>query len=302
MPLQIKRENIGYIQIFIAGILWGLIGPFILILDYYGSTFIVSSFLRMFFSTIILFTITILKFKISVFNIKPKTLFLCALLGLICHGINNLFYGMAILLTGVTVSAILMNTAPIFTIIFAYFLFKEKITSLKITAILFNIIGCILVSTDGYFSIENLSILGIICGLGTGLCYGMTAIIGKLAADKTNIFVLSTYSYLFASIFLYIYMVPLPYHLLSNPTILFTGFLYALFPTAIAYILYYNGLLKMKETSKVPVIASVEAIMATIIGVLFFNEQLLLPNYLGIALVIFSILLINYSPFKLKVS
>ena len=48
--------------------------------------------------------------------------------------------------------------------------------------------------------------------------------------------------------------------------------LLALIPTSLAYLLYYKGILKMKETSKVPIIASVEMIATAIISVAFFGE------------------------------
>lgn len=42
-----------------------------------------------------------------------------------------------------------------------------------------------------------------------------------------------------------------------------------------------------------PVIASVETVVATLVGIVFFGETVGLANWLGIALVLCSILLLN---------
>ena len=71
------------------------------------------------------------------------------------------------------------------------------------------------------------------------------------------------------------------------------GFLYALIPTAIGYLLYYQGVQRIRESSKVPVIASVETVTAALLGVLVLGEQLSLIHYLGIAVVLLSIVLMQ---------
>lgn len=288
-----NKEFKGYLQVFIAGVLWGCIGPFIQLMEQQGSSFAFTSFLRMAFSFIILAVITVIKFGFLSLRVSKKTLLYCALLGLVCHGIYNVFYSIAVTLTGVTVSAVLMNTAPVFTTVFSYFWLREKITWIKSTAMIVNIMGSILAATGGKFDIMLFSLIGILCGIASGFCYGMTAIIGKMAGEKSNAFVISTYSYLFATIFLVFFINSWEQPTPLNESVLLLGFLYALIPTAIAYIFYYQGLQKITESSKVPVIASVEAVVAAVIGVVIFREQIDMVNVIGIFLVIGSIILIN---------
>ena len=294
MRLLQDKEFRGYLQVFIAGVLWGCIGPFIQLMEQSGSSFAFTSFLRMAFAFIILAVITVAKFGFTSLCVSKTTLLFCALLGFICQGIYNIFYSIAVTLTGVTVSAVLMNTAPVFTTIASCFWLREKITWIKAVAMIVNITGCTLVATGGKFDAAIFPLIGILCGIGSGFCYGMTAIIGKLAGEKSNAFVISTYSYLFAAIFLVVFMNPGGDIVPWNKRVLLLGFLYALIPTAIAYIFYYQGLQKITESSKVPVIASVEAVIAAVIGVLFFKEQVDMVNLIGIFLVIGSIILINY--------
>ncbi|MDU4960089.1 MAG: DMT family transporter [Sporomusaceae bacterium] len=294
MQVLQNAEFKGYLQIFIAGVLWGCIGPFIQLMEQHGSTFAFTSFLRMAFSFIILAVITIAKFGFPSLRVSKKTLLFCVLLGLVCHGIYNLFYSIAVTLTGVTVSAVLMNTAPVFTTIFSYFWLREKITWIKSVAMLVNITGCTLAATGGKFDVMLLSLTGVLCGIGSGFCYGMTAIIGKLAGEKSNAFVISTYSYLFAAAFLAVFMNPWGNAVALNKNVLLLGFFLALIPTAIAYLFYYQGLQKITESSKAPVIASVEAVVAAVIGVAIFGEQVSMVNISGIVLVIGSIIMMNH--------
>ena len=289
-----NTERTGYIQIFITGILWGCIGYFIHLLSEAGSTPVLTSLLRMSFALVIIGMVTVAKFGIGAFRISRRAIGLCLLLGLLCHGFYNIIFSLAVELTGVTISTILMNTAPIFTMAASVILLNEKISALKIVAMLINIIGCMLVATGGSVEVLVLSWFGILCGLGSGFCYGMTAIFGKMAGSSENPFVISTYTYLIATLFLVFFMGTDDWALVMNTQRLTLGFLYALIPTVLAYIFYFEGLSKITESSKVPVIASVEAVIAALIGVFILDEQIGTMNIFGITLVLISIMLINY--------
>lgn len=78
-----------------------------------------------------------------------------------------------------------------------------------------------------------------------------------------------------------------------NTGILFGGFFYALITTAIGYIFYYEGLKHITKSSKVPVIASVEVIVASLIGVVWYREHLGFISFLGIVAVLLFIILMN---------
>lgn len=78
-----------------------------------------------------------------------------------------------------------------------------------------------------------------------------------------------------------------------NTEILFWGFFYALITTAIGYIFYYKGLKHITKSSKVPVIASVEVIVASLIGVVWYREHLGFISFLGIVAVLLFIILMN---------
>lgn len=283
----------GAVLIFIAGCLWGSIGLFIRWMSDAGASAATISFLRMAFAFVILAIITVIRSGISAFHVSKRTIFYSALLGLVCHGVYNVFYSWAVVRIGVTISAVLLNVAPVFTAIISTVFFRERLTIRKGIALIINVIGCVLAATGGQFTVAALSISGILFGVGAGLCYALTAIFGKLAGEDSDPFVISTYSYLFAALFLAVFMKPWKTPLTLTVSVVWLGFLYALIPTAIGYLFYYRGVQQMHESSKVPVIASMETVTAAVLGVLVLGEKLTVIHYLGIVVVMGSIVLMQ---------
>ncbi|MGN0163983.1 MAG: DMT family transporter [Candidatus Ornithomonoglobus sp.] len=293
MKSKFSKENIGALEVFAGGAIWGTIGLFIVQLNNCGADSALISFLRMTFAFLIMLVITITKFGIKALKVDFATLVSCALLGLVCHGIYNVFYSLAVVKTGVAISAVLLNIAPVFTAVTSVILFSEKITVKKGIALAVNVFGCIIAVTGGKLSLEGMSAIGILFGALAGFCYSLTAIFGRIVGNKTHTFVMSTYSYLFAAAFLAVSLKPMGASFDLNTGMLVWGFLYALIPTTIAYIFYYNGVRKITESSRVPVYASAETVVAVILGVLVCGERLGTVNVTGIALVIASIIFMN---------
>lgn len=289
--MRFHNHNHGAALVFVTGCLWGSIGLFIRLMSDVGASAALISFLRMAFAFVILAIVTVARSGISAFRVSGRTLLFSAALGLVCHGVYNVFYSWAVTLAGVTVSAVLLRIAPVFTAIISVLCFHEKITRHKCFALAINVVGCVLAATGGQFDGALLSLTGILCGVAAGLCYALSAIFGRLAGENSDPFVVSTYSYLFAAVFLGIFLKPWMQPIYVTPTILGLGFLYALIPTAIAYLLYYRGLQQIRESSKVPVLASMETVMVAVIGVLVLGEELSLVHYLGIAVVMASIVM-----------
>ncbi|MDD4370207.1 MAG: DMT family transporter [Anaerostipes sp.] len=289
-----KNEKLGYVLVFLAGLLWGTIGVFMKEMSRGGASALYISFLRVAFAFIIMLLFTFIKGGWTLMIFNKKQLLFSAMLGIVCHGIYNIFYSYAVTLTGVSVSAVLLNVAPAITMFTSVLLFGEQLTRGKMIAVLMNIIGCTLTATGGTFSLQAVSIIGIACGVGAGISYAMTAILGRFAMEESDVFAVSTYSYLFAALFLVIPSKPWNIHLETGVLrIVVIGFLLALIPTAMAYVLYYRGLRLIEETTKVPVIASCETIVAAVLGVVLYQERLNAFSVVGILFVLSSIALMN---------
>ena len=73
--------------------------------------------------------------------------------------------------------------------------------------------------------------------------------------------------------------------------LLFLGF--GFIPTAVAYILYMQGLSMGLETSKVPVVMSFETVVTVLVGIGVYAEPAGAIKVLGIVLVLVSIVIMN---------
>jgi drug/metabolite transporter (DMT)-like permease len=80
--------------------------------------------------------------------------------------------------------------------------------------------------------------------------------------------------------------------------LLFLGF--GLIPTAVAYVLYMQGLSMGLETSKVPVVMSFETVVTVLLGIGVYAEPAGAIKVLGIVLVLASILIMNTDFSKLR--
>lgn len=287
------NKKIGYLLIFLAGILWGTIGIFVKQLEREGVAPAESTFLRMSLAFLILLAVCVMKGGWKSLIIDGRALVHCTLLGIVCQGISNLFYNIAVTLVGVSVSAVLLNIAPVFTLLFSAFFFSEKITGKKFVAIVINVIGCIFTATNGHLDFSQISIPGILYGIGSGITYGMMAIFGRMARGHADPFVMSMYSYLTGSVFLFLCTCFSQQPFIISGAVMTRGFLFALIPTAVAYVLYFMGLQMITEPSKAPVLSSVMTVVAALIGILLYKEKIELIGIAGIILVLSSIMLIN---------
>lgn len=267
---------------------------FIKLLDSAGSSPAYTTFLRMSFAFLILAGAALIKEGAASFRVSRRTLFTCMLMGVVSMSINNLCYTNAVSLLGMSLGASLLYMAPVFTAIESRLIFSEHIGREKITAIALNVIGCTLAATGGDFSGINVSVMGIIFGIGAAFAYSTQNIFGRLATDDAPPFTVAAYNFMFAALFTLIAARPFsgvedP----MDPKIILYGFLFALIPTAIAYLLYFVGISGLTESSKVPVLCSLELVVAAILGAAVFSERISVGIAAGIGMILISIIVIN---------
>lgn len=284
----------GYIMIFLAGVLWGTVGLFVTLLSNIGVSSSLASFMRLFMGSLIIMPVILRIGGLKMFKINRETVFHCLLLGVFSQALFNYCYNMAITTVGVATSSILLYTSPIFVCILSVALFKDSIGKKEIVALFFNILGCFLMVTGGNLSALNVSFMGVFFGVAAGFLYSLVTIIGKIASDKVHPYVVVFYSFLFGWLTLGIIARPWEYiGLFKGPEFWIYSFGFGLIPAVGSYLLYMGGLSKGLEVAKVAVIASVETIVATLIGVFIFKETIGLVNVIGIAVLILSIGIMN---------
>lgn len=278
--------------VLIAGILWGLIGVFVRRLNDTGFSSMDIVAIRAVSTALLLFLFLFIYDK-NMLKIKLKDIWCFVGTGILSIVFFNYCYFKAITMTSLSVAAVLLYTAPAIVMILSAVLFKEKITSIKIVSIIATIFGCVLV-TGIMGDTNSLSASGILVGLGAGLGYALYSIFSRYALERGyHSFTITFYTFLFA-IFGTVPLSDIEFvvgECASIKTVLFC-LLFGLLSTVVPYITYTRGL-KDIENSKASIIASIEPVTATLLGVIAYSESLSITQIFGVILVIGAIVICN---------
>lgn len=275
--------------VLIAGILWGSMGIFVRKLNAAGLKSLDIVALRAFVTAAAL-AVFILFYDRKLFRIKIKDIWCFVGTGVCSIVFFNYCYFKSMTLTTLSVAAVLLYTAPAMVMIMSYFLFKEKFTKRKFVALVLTFSGCILV-TGIVGENTTLTPVGILTGLGAGLGYALYSIFGRYALERGyNSFTISFYTFLTASIGVIplVNTVNIEEMVSQNMMMIPFSILFGLLSTVVPYITYTIGL-KYMENGKASIIASVEPVVATLLGVLLFHETMSISTMAGMIMVLVSI-------------
>lgn len=288
-----KHFNKGYIYVFIAGCLWGTLGLFVNFLGGYGISGATVVFLRMSTATLWIIPVILATGGTRLLQIDSKGLLVCAVLGIVCQALFNYAYTEAISSIGIATAAVLLYTSPVFVSIMSRIFFKEAIGARKVAGLFINIVGCALTVTGGNLGTVDFLGYGVLIGIAAGFLYSLLTIFGTIVKDYDTTTV-TFYSFLFAAVTMGFTANPWSEMAAAlSPSFVVTAFAYGLITAVVAYFVYMRGLSMNLETSKVPVIASVETVVAAIIGFAVFQEDISFGKVVGIGLVLASIAIMN---------
>ena len=275
-----------------AGTLWGFMGFFRRTLDAMGISAVGCIAVRCLFAAF-LFAVTILLTDKKAFIVKLKDIWIFVGSGVISLLVFGVCYFKAMDHMSLSTAAILLYTAPIFVILISAVLFNEKLTKIKLLALVLAFAGCCLVCGIGGGG-QKLTMTGLALGLGAGLCYALYSIFSRFAINHGySTFTLNFYSCLLAAIGASIFggVDYLTVVSSSVPNLLFavaTGLVTCFLP----YLFYTYGLVGL-ENGKASIMASIEPVVATIVGIVIYNESLTITGAIGIVLVLLAIVLLN---------
>lgn len=288
------------IMVFTAGVLWGVIGLFSRALNDAGldSLQVVAS--RCVTTSVGIFILLAL-FRKDYLRIELKDLWMFFGTGVCSIILFNYLYFQTAQLVSLSMTAVLLYTAPCFVLIFSVLIFHEKLTARKIAALAFAFGGCVL--TAGIIGGSgDFSALGFAMGIGSGFGYSLYTIFGKFALKKYHPFTVTFYTFLVASVAILPFCSP--WEIVDAAVnvegtiwyILGLGILITLVP----YFLYTGGL-KGLDAGVASVIAFAEPMVATVAGFIVYGEEVTVTSLLGILMILFSIMLLNLESGRLRV-
>ncbi len=289
-------KKFSTLSILLAGGLWGLMGIFVRLLNGIGLDNMQLLFFR---SSITAPAMLIWIFFTGKEQLKIKicdwwyffgTGILSFLLFCLCY-----FY--TIIRTSMSVAAILLYTAPFFVTVMSAMFFKEKITPVKIMALLGAATGCLMICGNG--SDSQLTPVTVLTGLGSGFCYALYSIFGRVALKKYSSMTVTAYTFIFAAIgsLLFVDFGKISAAASASAYTLPLAFGFAVISALLPYTLYTGGL-KYTEPSKASIMATFELVVASISGVIVFDEKITAVGIAGIALVLLAVAVLNLKPQK----
>ncbi len=280
------------VSILAAGVLWGFMGLFRRYMADIGVSTAGVIILRCGVSTVF-FAITLLATDTSYFRVKLRDAWCFIGSGLCSLLFFSYCYFQAMTLMSLSAAVIFLYTAPPIVMIMSVFIFHEKLTVKKILALLMAFAGCVLVS--GPVGSGGITAVGLLYGLGAGFGYALYSIFARLALDRgyaSN--TVNFYSCLLAAIGASVIWGG------AEPVrVMFASWgnaglcvLSAIFTCYLPYLLYTYGLTGL-EAGKASIMASVELVVAAVIGVSVFKEPITPLAFIGIVLVLSAVVLLN---------
>jgi DME family drug/metabolite transporter len=200
-------------------------------------------------------------------------------------------YQFAVKTAGAAFASVLLYTAPAWVVFSSYFIYKEKLSIIKISAVLLVVLGVFLISGTGgnKSSSQSLGFNAIASGLGAGFCYSLYYTIGKYFSSK----------YTTANLFLYVLplgaLVIIPFVDFNYKTLPAWGALLSIsfISTFLANICYYQGV-KRLEAGRASIVATLEPVVAAVAAYIFLGEYFTTLGYLGAGLIIMSVIATIY--------
>jgi len=283
----------GYAFVLVAATLWATLGIiFKALIGDYGLSRITIAFFRASLSAVILFAALALRRPGSL-RIKARDGLFFAAFGLFGIAAFYIVYITAIDLTGMSVAAVLLYTAPAWVALISAMFLGEKLTPVKLVAVTLAMAGCALVAR--VYDVHGLQLnwLGILAGLGAGLTYALYSVFNKVGLRRHDGWTVLAYGLLAGSIFLApLQFPPLLVAALRQPGAAVWLLVLALGPTLGAG-LSFNAGLRHVPVSSASIVATMEPVIASLLAFTFLHERLDPAQLVGGGLILAAVIVLT---------
>jgi len=288
---KLQQCTSGTAPVIFAGICWGIISFFIRRLNQVSFSSLQIVAIRSWVSAILLFIGIIFK-NPSLLCIHPRDIWMFAGTGIISTAFFTYCYFSSITRSGAAVAVVLLYTSPVFVILMSALFFHERITKRKLCAIVLTFLGCVLVAGLAGSGI-SLTPGALLLGLGSGFGYALYSIFARIAVKKYSPLTITFYTTLFCGVaMLFLINIRGTVFLIGQnlQSVWFSCICIALVCTVTPYICYTTGLRSM-DAGKAAVLVTVEPLVGSIVGIMFFHETISLLKILGIVLIFIAVII-----------
>ena len=259
-----------------------------------GSAAIV--FYRALLGGIFIIIMTYLSCKTVNVNAIGKNFFVLIWTGFFM-GLNWVFQFEAFRVSTVAIGTVCYNTMPIFLLIIASFMFKERITIKSVICILIATIGVVLVSNVINTGINSNEVLGCFYGILGAINYALIVVFNrKLSQIETHDKII--FQFIFSAIIMFIYVMFIQKDSLffrediSNENIIIgiiCILLLSFFHTGFCYVHYFNAVSRLKAET-VAILTYIDPVVALLTSYFILKEKTTGLQLLGAGLILASTL------------
>ena len=206
-----------------------------------------------------------------------------------------------ILLTdSASISSIIVSTIPVFTMITAYMIYREKLAKINVFGVFCALIGVVvcLLNKDLEIGIHPLGFAMLMLAIFSATGYSL--IIKKLSEKYNPITIVIVQNFLGALFFMP--FMPFEITALSDFSFSFTNlyplFLLAIFPSTIAFLTYIKAV-KQIGVAKASMFSTLIPIITLLFSGLIGQEKISLRNIIGALIVVFGLMLSQMKPSRI---
>jgi drug/metabolite transporter (DMT)-like permease len=197
-----------------------------------------------------------------------------------------------------SVASLIVATIPVFSVIFAVIILKERLTVWRLAGLLAGLTGVTVISLLGIrdTTLEVKYVSGLLAVLASAILGSLYSIFGKKLLVRYSGLSLTLYALLLGSIILipsaamYTSLIDeiSRVSLVSWLSVIFLG----LVSTTLAYVLWYMAL-ERRAASEISIYLYGVPLLSTLISYILFNEQLTMYFFIGAGLIITGLACIN---------
>jgi DME family drug/metabolite transporter len=285
--LDLTRDQIlGVLAVVAAASIWGTLGLFAKILYAQGVSFESLVAVRASVGWVAVMTFVLATGKAKRLRVSGRDLAFLAPQGLIGIGLFYLLYFYTVGESTVGTAAILLYSSPAFVVVLARLFLQEALNAAKLFALFLTAGGIFLVA--GAYEPTNLEVTPavLLTGLLSGLTYGLYSIFGRPVTGHLRPSIILSYALFFGGLLLAVAALPT----LDTLAGLRMGsyallLMLAVVHTTLGFALYTFGLARL-GAGRAAILATVEPVVAGVLGTALLGEALTIPKVLGALLVI----------------
>ncbi|ANU23344.1 DMT family transporter [Planococcus donghaensis] len=283
-------KNKGIILVILAAGCWGTSGVIADILMDKGWSPMVTSFYRGAIGILFFIMWYFLRFKKN--PSSSLRLYIWSSLAGVGVAGNITFYFLSIQASSIAVAATLMYTAPVFVLITSFFLRLERSSWFKWAAIFSVLLGIILLT--GAYNTDSISVsfIGITTGLASAISYALFIFAFKQAAAFGKPPLILTIAFLLFCLILFLLAdTHETIAVLTSPDLGWFVLL-GILGAGISFILYLIGI-KLITAATAAMVAMVEPVTASLLGVLFLGTNLTLIQFIGMIIILTTVTVLS---------